>query len=355
MLYWTRMAGSDLEHRTEIRRANRATPIWIGVVVLAAVVTFVLGRDAGGTDEGASPSSSTSIPSTPTSETLTTTSPRELPPVFGVTSAPRGLLPLSTSVGPASDPVDGSGPVTGPIDPPVVTGERVVVLTEDARLHAGAPGEPFRPVACCWDELHPSNERDHVWGRAGPTVTLIDLDRPSTAPAVRLDVGDERILGPASFGVVTVDGDGLVRWHRPSFDPEPVGLPDDRRPLDAGGERLLLAAPAVDGRAARLEVASITFYGVLHTFELPAGASHDGVLAPDGSSVALPVSGGWEVRDAADGELRGRLPKVDRPVWVGGTRFAGLVDDRIVVSDGGELPLRWPVLAVAERAPSERG
>ena len=51
-------------------------------------------------------------------------------------------------------------------------------------------------------------------------------------------------------------------------------------------------------------------------------------------------------------EVHGSLPAGDvRPVWVGGTRFATIVDGRLIVSDAGRLPLRWPVLAVAEQSP----
>jgi hypothetical protein len=230
----------DLEHRTEITQANRTTPIWIGLVVLAAIVAVVVGnRD------------------------------------------------------------DGPGDV-------------------------------------------------HVWLRDDGEVALLELDGGGFV--TELEIGEGEVLGPASFGVVVLGIDGVVRWHRPSFEPSVVRLPEDRRPIDSGGERLLAVAPG-EGTPSRLETWSIAGNGLLRSYVLAEGASADGVLAPDGSVVAVPGPGGWEVRDAATGLVRGTLPKVTGPVSAGGARFAAALDRRLVVSDSGELPLRWPVLVVAEQSP----
>jgi hypothetical protein len=340
------VSGTDLEHRTEIRQANRTTPIWIGLVVLAAIVALVVGS---GDDDGeAAPDPGpTTVPATPTSETLTTTSPRGLPAVYGLTPAggDGALFAFSTATAPSGP----SGLVGDEVET-VVTTDDVVVVLAGGRVHAAAPGEPFEEVVgCCVEGLHPSNEPGHVWLHDGEEVALLRLEGGGFV--TELDIGDGEVLGPASFGIVVLGSDGMVRWHRPSFEPTDLGTSDDRRAIDAGGERLLVAAPATAAADARLEVWSITGNGLLSTHDVADGVDPEGLLAPDGSVVLVPAPGGWEVRDAATGLLHGTLPKVADPVWVGGTRFAAALDDRLVVSDSGELPLRWPVLAVAEQSP----
>lgn len=334
------MSGTDLEHRTEIQRVNHTTPIWVGAVVLVAIVALVLGgRDGAGDEAGVD--APTTVPATPTSETLTTTSPRRLPPVHGLTpvGGDDALWAFSTATAPS-----GAGLVADELQEVVVTDGTVVVLADGA-VHAAEPGGPFREVvACCVDELHPSNEPGHVWLRDETEVALLELQ--GGGDVTELVVGDVEVLGPASFGVVTLDDGGVVRWHRPSFEPTVVRLPGDRRAIDSGGERLLAVAP---GPA--LETWSIAGNGLLQSYPLPEGSSTDGLLAPDGTVVLVPVPGGWEVRDAATGQVQGSLPKVAGPVWVGGNRFAGSLDDQLVVSDRGVQPLRWPVLAVAEQSP----
>lgn len=340
------MDGTDVEHRAEIQRENRTTPIWVGLVVLVAIAALVTGGGSGD-EAGSGPGT---VPATPTSETLTTTSPGA-PAVYGLTRTQRGLLPLSTAVAPMADSPTGVPDEIEVRGEPVVTGDQVAVLDRDQALWVGAPGGSFTFGGCCWHELHPSNEPGHVWGRADVRVELVDLGAPYADRRVTLEVGDEQVLGPATFGVVTRGGDGTVRWHRPDFEPAVLPVPADLRALGAGGERLLLVAPATDGRPARLEVWSSADERTLAVVDLPPGADATGQIAPDGSVVLVPAPGGWEVRDAVTGAVRGSLPKVDRPVWVGGARFAATLDDRLVVSDRGELPLRWPVLAVAEQSP----
>lgn len=338
------MSGTDLEHRTEIRRTSRTTPIWIGLVVLAAVVALVVGG-GDGAGEQASDDGPTTVPLTPTSETLTTTSPRDQPPVYGLTAmgGDDALWAISTATAP-----DGVGLTVDEVQAIVAT-DGVVVVLADGTVHAAEPGEPFREiVGCCVEGLHPSNEPGHVWVRDDGEVALLQLEGGGFV--TELEVGDGEVLGPASFGVVVLGVDGLVRWHRPSFEPTVLPLPGDRRAIGSGGERLLTVGPA-KGTASALETWSITGNGLLQSYVLAEGFGTDGLLAADGSVVLVPAPGGWEVRDAATGLAHGTLPKVDRPVWVGGARFAASLDGRLVVSDSGELPLRWPVLAVAEQSP----
>ena len=340
------MTRTDLEHFTEIRRSNRTTPIWVALVALAAILAFVLGAgDETGEDAGGE--APTTVPAPPTSETLTTTSPRGLPAVHGLTAAggDGALVAFSTAVAPSAD---GGDPVVGTVQAVLVSDDVVVVLA-GGTVHAAEAGRSFRPVvACCVEGLIPSNEPGHVWLRDDGEVALLELR--GGGYVTELDVGDGEVLGPASFGIVVLGSDGLVRWHRPSFDPTVVQLPGDRRAIDSGGERLLVVAPG-DGAASRLETWSIAGNGLLQTYVLADGAAASGVLAPDGSVLAIPSPGGWEVRDAASGLVRGTLAGVVAPVWVGGARFAASLGERLVVSDSGELPLAWPVLAVAEQSP----
>ena len=340
------MSGTDLEHRTEIRKANRTTPIWVGLVVVAAIVALVVGS---GDDDGeATPDPGpTTVPATPTSETLTTTSPRGLPPVYGLTpvGGEGALFAFSTATAPS-----GASGLVGAEVQAVVTTDDVVVVLAGGRVLAAEPGEPFEEVVgCCVEGLHPSNEPGHVWLHDGAEVSLLQLEGGGSI--TELDIGDGEVLGPASFGIVVLGSDGMVRWHRPSFEPTDLGTSDDRRAIDAGGERLLVAAPATAAADARLEVWSITGNGLLATHALVDDAGADGRLSPDGSVVLVPAPGGWDVRDAVTGVRHGTLPKVDSPVWVGGTRFGATIDDQLVVSDSGVLPLRWPVAAVAELSP----
>lgn len=331
------MNGTDLEHRTEIQRVNHTTPIWVGLVVLIALAALVLGL---GDDEDAV--APTTVPTTPTSETLTTTSPRDLPAVFGLTPAggDDALFAFSTAT-----PPSGPSGLVGLEVQTVVTTADVVVVLADGSVHAAEPGEPFEElVGCCVEGLHPSNEPGHVWLRDDHEVALLQLQ--GGGHVTELDVGDGEVLGPASFGVVVLGSDGITRWHRPSFEPTAVRLPPDRRAIDGGGERLLALAP---GPA--LEIWSVAGNGLLSTHALADGAGAVGRLAPDGSVVLVPTTGGWDVRDAVTGLLHGALPEVDAPVWVGGNRFAATLDGQLVVSDRGVQPLRWPVLAVAEQSP----
>jgi hypothetical protein len=343
--------GEDHEHRTAIRRASSA-PVWVVLALLGAIALLVLGNRDAGDGDGAVDGAATTVPATPTSETLTTTAPRDRPPIHGLTRTSRGLLPFSTAVAPMADSADAGPDDIEVVAGPIVTVDQVVVLDATQVLHIGAPGGSFRRGACCWDELHPSSEPRHVWGRLGDRVELLPLDDLDPPRRVTLDVGDADVLGPGTFGVVTVDDRNVVRWHRPSFEPSTVRLPGDRVAIDSGGERLLVAAPATTDQPARLEVWSTTGNGILHAHPLDDGASADGHLAPDGSVALVPAAGGWQVLDAATGAARGWLSKTgSRPVWVGGATYAAAVDRRLVVSDGGELPLRWPVLAVAEQSP----
>lgn len=337
------MGGTDYEHRTEIRRARRTMPMGVALLVgVAVVVAFVVGSSGGESNEEDA--------RRPQPRATDRPAQLALAPVFGITGSAGDLRPISTAVGSEPDPANDDEIQLGP-SAPIVTAGRVLVLDQGGALHVGAPGGSFSTLACCFDEIHPSNEPDHVWLRTDHVVDLLDLDAPGSDRTVLLDIGDATVLGPASFGVVTRDDRDVVRWHRPSFEPTVLRASPVGRAIDAGGDRLLVAAPAdAEGRG-RLEVWSITGDGLLSTLRLDRGAASEGVLAPDGSVLLVPAPGGSDVRDAVTGLLHGSLPEVSRPVWVGGNRFAATLDGQLVVSDRGVLPMRWAVRAVAEQSP----
>lgn len=342
------MDRSRIEHRTEIRRANRTTPLWIAVVLASVLAVVVLG-DRGGDGETAPivpPTTADSGP--PTSETLTTTSPREQLAVFGVTTTPQGLLPISSTVGPARD-ARALAHALDLLGPPVMTDGRVVVLAGGAIL-AGRPGEPFvEVVSCCAEGLHPSNESGHVWVHSGDEAALIQLDGGGTV--TELPLADDEIVGPASFGLVTVDDEGGVRWRRPHFEPLDIPVPEGRVAVDSGGYTVLLASPADAGRHVLLERLSIRDGGVRWFDTAEDGSRTPAVLSPDGAFAAVRTADGWRIRDSADRRPRGTLRTDVAPAPVGGARFAVVVDGHVLLSDGSELAPRWSILAVAEQSP----
>lgn len=347
VVYWTSMDGPEVEHRVEIRRANRAGPIWAAIVVTAVVAVVALGR---GGDEAAevTPTTTSAVPSTPTSATLTTTTPAQ-PVVYGVTASAGGLAAFSTSHRPA--PGSGGGAATGPgqLAGPVATDGRVAVLAEGALL-AGRPGEPLEELGCCYDELHPSNEPGHVWVRDDEVAALVQLEGGGTV--TELVVAGDHILGPGPYGLVTARADGTVRWRRPLFEPLEVPLGRGREPLDSGGG-LVLASVADDVRVRRWELRSVPDGRLVESLDArgtwPRGTR--ALLSPDGRVLAVPVPTGWAVRVVPDLVEVGRLTRSRPPVWIGADRFAAVADPRVLVSDGTEVPVPDDVLALAEHSP----
>lgn len=347
MVYWTSMEGPEMEHRVEIQRANRAGPLWVAIVVAAVVAVVALGR---GGDEGAevTPTTTSTVPSTPTSETLTTTRPAQ-PVVFGVTASARGLAAFSTLHRPTPGSEGGAAAGPAPLAGPVATEGRVAVLVDGALL-AGRPGEPLEELGCCHDELHPSNEPGHVWVRDGEEATLVRLE--GGGAVTELAVGDDRILGPGPYGLVTAGPDGTVRWRRPRFEPLEVPLGRGREPVDSGGG-VVLASVADDVRVRRWELRSVPDGRLVVSLDArgtwPRGTR--GLLSPDGRVLAVPVPTGWAVRVVPDLSEVGRLTRSRPPVWIGGERFAAVADRHVLVSDGTQVPVPGKVLALAEQSP----
>ena len=168
---------------------------------------------------------------------------------------------------------------------------------------------------------------------------------------MRIPLDGDRVLGPATFGVVTVGSDGAVAWRRPSFDPSPVPLPSGRTAVDAGGEVVLVERSLGDEVGQGFELLAVTDGAVVQDF-LVGPSDRAAALAPDGSVVALPSGFGWTVRDVSSRAELGSLPRAPGiPVWIGDGRFAVLVDGAVVVSDGRQLSPPWRVRDLAERSP----
>jgi hypothetical protein len=350
VFYWTVVAHEEISHRTEIRQGRPVVPAVSVLLVAAAVVALLaLGRD-GGNDPVPATVAPPTAPATPTSETLTTTSPPTVPPALGLTATVDGLEPVSPDVAPRSG---GGGAGSGglpSVAEVVATDGVVVVRTTDGDVLAGRPADGLSLVVPGALAIHPSNEPGHVWVEAEGEVELVMV--PGGGTVTELAIGDSRVLGPASFGVVTVDGDGAVRWHRPSFAPTPVELPGDRTAIDAGGDFVLAETPSARPGSRRVELWRIADGRFWQSFEVAPGVDGAAVLAANGSHVAVPQEGGWSVRDSTTTYERGELPAGPTPVWLGWRRFGAVHDGRALVSDGTTVGPDRPWLALAEQAPS---
>ncbi len=349
---------ADVEHRSEIRRANRLRPIWLGGTIVVAVLATFLGLGDSSSQDAASPpattTTETTAPASPTSETLTTTAPRRLAPVFAITPSARGGLPFSTDVSPASSGAPATSDLVDVQPPAVVTEGRIAVRSARGELLAGRPGASFTSVACCFDDLHPSNEPHHVWAIEADQAVLVDLDRGRTSTV--LPIGGDAVVGPASFGIVTMRPDGTSRWRRPGFDPLDLAIPADRVVLDSGGGLVLVAAPGAeaDGSRRGLEVRSLADGALVQSYGVDDVVELGGVLSPEGTTVAVRIDEGWVIRDAVLGRAYGTLPAGVEPVWVGDRRFAGVTGGRLVTSGAPDLGADAPsvvAVAVAERSP----
>ena len=156
----------DTDVRDPIRRANRTTPLWIGIAVLAVIVGLVV-RD--GDDERRVAGDRPGTTTTPADEDVV---------VHGIAAGALGPVAASS----ASDEL-ASGDAAADFEalqaPVVSTGGWVVALVDGGTLLAGRVGEAMSPVgpatpvtATPWSA--PSRSRTP---RASPTATS-----GSTAP-----------------------------------------------------------------------------------------------------------------------------------------------------------------------------
>jgi len=328
----------DTDVRDPIRRANRTTPLWIGIAVVAVIVGLVA-RD--GDDErrvaGDRPGTTTT---TPADEDVV---------VHGIAAGALGPVAASS----ASDEL-ASGDAAADFEalqaPVVSTGGWVVALVDGGTLLAGRVGEAMSPVgpATPVTRLVASDRPGAVWaGIAEGTFGLVDLASGDVTEEVA--VGPGWVVGPSTGGVVVAEAAGDATLRRPGEAPLAVPL-DGASAIDAGGDLVLAeAAPGPAGtRTFRVHRLDGT---IVRTFE-PAASSRPGAIASDGSAVALPVPEGWEVRDVATGRVLGALPpEPGDAAWVGDGRFAVYALGRVVLSDGGEVEPPWRLRGLADAGP----
>ncbi len=334
------MAGDDVEQHGEIRR-TRGAPAWLLVLGVAALVALLVwaGRDDA-PSEAAPSTTATSVPST---------LPRPLPVLHVVADTDAGPRPATT----AGAPDAGAAGIAFEAlqATPITTDGRVVLLVDGGAVLVGRPGGGFAAIdlGLPTAALVASNEPGHVWVVAPrDELALVDLD--GIDPPVRIPLGGDRVLGPGTFGVVTVGDDGAVSWRRPSFDPSLVAVPPGRTALDAGGGSVLVERTRSDDGERTFEVLTVAegalVGGVRGESDRPAA------LAPDGGTVAIPNAEGWTVHDVRSLQAHGSLPAADGdPVWVGEDRWAVLVDGTVSLSDGTTLSPPWRLRALAEQSP----
>lgn len=334
------MAEYGVEHHTEVRRERRLAPVVVAAVVLALIVGFALLRSDDDPVIDATPTTSSIVPPD--------TRPARLAVVHVVADTEGGPRPATTADGPAK----AGGTTFEAIQAtPIVTEGQIVVLVEGGTVLAGRPGGSFRPVGpdSPSSALVASNEPGHVWV-VGPEDELVLVDLDGLDPPVAIPLGGDRALGPATFGVVTVREDGAMSWRRPSFDPVVVPAPVGRVPVDAGGGLVLVERPTRRGGVRVFEVLTVVEGALVGGFR--GESDRPAALAPDGATVLVPDADGWTVRESRSLAERGALPAAPgHPVWVGGDRWALLVDGRVAVSDGTERSPPWRLRALAERSP----
>lgn len=339
----------------EIRRQNKTTPTVIAVVI-AAAVAVVVWRDPGGTAEVPPVSTTVAISDQDTTSTrvtdpyrvTTTTIPIDarLHPVRGVGERDEAAFAFRWQRGSLSR--QGSSMLLlGARLAAVATDDLVAVLGEDgALLVGGGANHAFETIDCCFDDLFPSNEPRHVWARVDGTARLIGLD--TGALITGIDVGTQTVIGPGAFGLVTADDVGQATWHRPGFDPLPVAAPDGRTAVGAGGDVALYVVAATDV----VEVRRLVDGALQRTFDAPGIGPADAAISTVGDAVAVRSDGVTRVFSVESGRELGRIAEASEAelVAIGNRRFAVVVDDSIVASDGQRTGARADRMVIARRA-----
>ncbi len=187
------------EHRSEITRQNRTTAVAALVVFVGLVLVLLVGTSSGDrADDGADDTASTTAS----------------------TSSPTIARPATTDLRAELEPTTGA-----------------IVVERN--------GESLGTVACCFDDVLPSNEPQHVWAiTEGDAALLVDLR--GGPESVVLDLDGHRVLGLAPFGLVTVGADDRAVWRRPDFEPSPLELPSGCSPQASGGG--VITCLQTDGR-----------------------------------------------------------------------------------------------------------
>lgn len=345
------MVDDDVEvHRSEITRANRTTPIVVGLFVLLAVVTlFVTGDDEGGDDAAPGPVSTsmttpgTTAPATPPSAQP----PSDAPPIMGVATTGGDTFLFGTAASPVV-PLRPTG-IVGTVGTAVATGWHIALADTDGNLVARRDGD-FSFVSCCHRAILPSYRPGHVWAIDGTDVpegaVLVDLDLGPTDQRIPLE--GQALLGPGPGGLVTRDADGRAIWRRPRGGALPVPTGEGRQAASSGGDVVAFVAE----ERADIEVRRVVDGILVRAFHLDVPLAPDVTarLSTSGDTIAIVQGGAAFVFDIATGAAIGRIPSSGILVPVGGKRFATVIDGTVVDSTGRRLHLPADAQVIASYA-----
>jgi hypothetical protein len=332
-------------HRSEITRANRTTPIAVGVIVLAAIVALFATGDRngdGGEEAVVEERSTTSVGATPL-----TALPPGAPPIVGIATSGGDAFVFGTSTA-TIVPLRPIG-VVGTVGVAVATGPHIVLGDTDGNVAAGRDGGDFTVVSCCHRGIMPSYRPGHVWAMDGDEVAeravLVDLDGGPTAEQIPLE--RQALLGPGPGGVVTADADGRAIWRRWRGGALPVPTGEGRQAASSGGDVVAFVAEELGDVEIRRVVDGI-LVRAFH-LDLPVVPGTTARLSPSGDAVAIVQGEVSFVFDVATGAAIGRIASsVIHPV--GAKRFAAVIDGEVVDSSGRRLTLPAEPQVIATRA-----
>ena len=343
------MVDDDVEvHRSEITRANRTTPIVVGMAVLVAIVALFVTDDGDRGDEAA--------PAPTTSSTTTTTTspgspavqpPPAAPPIMGVATTAGDKFLFGTAASPVV-PLRPTG-IVGRVGVAVATGWHIALGDTDGNVVARRDGD-FSFVSCCHRAILPSYRPGHVWAIDGADLpeeaVLVDLDAGPTDQRIPLE--GQALLGPGPGGLVTRDPDGRAIWRRPRGGALPVPTGEGRQAASSGGDVVAFVAE----ERADIEVRRIVDGILVRAFHLDVPLAPDVTarLSTSGDTIAIVQGGAAFVFDIATGTAIGRIPSSDTLVPVGGKRFATVIDGAVVDSTGRRLHLPADAQVIATYA-----
>jgi hypothetical protein len=341
------VVDDDVEvHRSEITRANRTTPIVVGIVALVAIVALFLTGDRDGGDEAVPTPTTTTTSATP-SVGGSIAPPPATPTIMGVATTGGDTFLFGVAASPVV-PLRPTG-IIGSVSVAVTTGRHLALGDTDGNLVARREGD-FSFVSCCHRAVLPSYRPGHVWtvdGADGPEeAVLVDLDLGPTDQRIPLE--GQAVLGPGPGGLVTRDAEGRAIWRRPRGGALPVPTGEGRQAASSGGDVVAFVAE----ERADIEVRRVVDGILVRAFHLDVPLAPDVTarLSTSGDTIAIVQGGAAFVFDIATGTAIGRIPSSGTLVPVGGKRFATVVDGAVVDSTGRRLHLPAEARVVATYA-----
>ncbi len=317
-------------------------PTRIGVAILAAVVLAVVAMVATSRSDG------DELVTPATTSTSPVTVPAGAPPVVGVAIVNDRVFVFGTHAEGVMGATAAPDLDLGFDTPAIAIDDRLVVLDPAGAALVGREGEPFREIACCYDDLLTSDERGRFWAIEGRArAELIEIDDASTD--TQIDLEGQPVLGSMHLGLVTVDGAGRPIWRRPDVDAHTIEIDDDLEPLASGGDVIVVLDAARDLVEVRL-VTDGSLVTVLRTAEGDRRAGLTATVSTAGDAVALTADSTTTVFDITDGQMIGTIDGADDVVAIGSRRFAAVVDGEIVTSDGTPHDLAASVRVIAVRS-----